>query len=45
MESIDSTFARLDAQIDEPFGGARLAALAIVLAIAAMSAGLLIGGA
>ena len=45
MDMPDSTFARLDAQIEDPLGWRGLALLALVLTVAAMSAGLLIGGA
>ena len=45
MDLPDSTFARLDAQIEDPLGWRSLAVLALVLTVAAVSAGLLIGGA
>lgn len=44
MQFPDSTFAALNIGTDEPLRLGRLLALAIVLTLAAVSAGLLVGG-
>ena len=44
MQFPDSTFAALKIGTDEPYRVGRVLALAIVLTLAAVSAGLLVGG-
>ncbi|MEO7055755.1 MAG: hypothetical protein ABI281_00450 [Caldimonas sp.] len=44
MQFPDSTFAALDIRIEEPRGFLSLLALAIVLTLAAVGAGLLVSG-
>jgi hypothetical protein len=44
MQFPDSTFAALDISIEEPRGFGSLLVLAIVLTLAAVSAGLLVSG-